>query len=287
MLKKKADIQFWKIFFVEGVLYLAVSFLAIISASELNKLTEAKKIYLPKTSLQDFFFGFLFIAFFILVFVVYRKTNKFKKTIYRGLFILAVFWGGVVILNLFLPVFGSVFIMGALIILWLKLSTVWVHDVLIILGLAGTAGFFGLGFTPPAVIVLLLVFSVYDFVAVYKTKHMVLMAKDMIEKGVVLGFIIPEKLTHLKDKLSRVKQQGDFMILGGGDVVFPALLAVSVIPSGFLKALIITLFTLAGVFFSKFLFLKHKEADGRSEPIPALPTISLFAIVGYLVTLFF
>ncbi len=241
-----------------------------------------RKAYLPKTSLQDFLFSFLFITFFVLIFVVFKKADKFKELIYKGLFILAVFWGCVVILSLFLPVFGAVLITGILITLWFKLSKIWVHDLLMVLSLAGTASFFGLGFSPPVVIALLFVFSAYDFIAVYKTKHMVAMAKDMIDKKVVLGFIIPKEIKYFKDKLAKVKMQGDFMILGGGDVVFPALLAVSVVPLSFWKAVIIVLFSLAGSFFTYWLFSRQD----KKEPIPALPPIAFFTLIGYFITLF-
>ena len=190
-------------------------------------------------------------------------------------------WGGLTVLNLFMPVFVAILVMGILIALWLEFAKVWVHDVLMVLGLAGAASFFGLGFTPSVVVALLLIFSVYDFIAVYNTKHMVLMAKEMIDKKVILGFIIPKEIKYFKGKLSEIKPGGNFMILGGGDVVFPSLLAVSVVPSGVLKALVIVLFSLAGSFFSYWLFMKEKE------PIPALPPIALFAIIGYLLTLLF
>ncbi len=283
--KKEAGIRFWRIFLIEGGLFLLTSVLALVSALELNKLVLAQKLYLPTTSLQDFLFSFLFVMFFVLIFVLYRnkKVNKFKGIIYKGLFIMTVFWGGMTVLNLFLPIFGSILIMGILIMLWLGFPSVWVHDILMVLGLAGAASFFGLGFTPSVVVALLLIFSVYDFIAVYKTKHMVLMAKEMIEKKVILGFIIPKEIKYFKENFKEVKPGGNFMILGGGDIIFPNLLVASVAPSGILKPLIVVLFSLVGSFFSYWLFASQKEKN----PIPALPPIAFFAIVGYLITLFF
>jgi presenilin-like A22 family membrane protease len=274
--------QFWKIFLIEGGLFLITSLLALISAFKLNKLIKAKETYLPTTTLQDFLLSFIFITFFVLLFILFKnkKFNKFKEIVFKGIFILACFGGGMTILNLFLPVFASILIMGILIALWLKLKKVWVHDVLIILALAGMASFFGLEFSPSGVVVLLLIFSIYDFIAVYKTKHMVLMVKEMIDKKVVLGFIIPKELKYFKDGLDKVKPAGNFMILGGGDVVFPNLLAVSVIPFGFLKALIVVFFALTGLLFTYWIFVKEKE------PIPALPPIAMLSIFGYLITLF-
>lgn len=269
-------------FLIEGALFLFTSILAVVAAFQLNGLVKIKKIYLPTISLQDFVFSFLFITFFILLFVSFKKATKFKELIYKGLFILTVFWGGMTVLNLWVPVFGTVLIMGVLIILWLEKPSVWVHDLLMVLGLAGAASFFGLGFEPSIIVVLLVIFSFYDFIAVYKTKHMIKMAKEMIEKKVILGFIIPKKIKYFKDKLTNVKPGGNFFILGGGDVVFPNLLAVSVVPYGILKALIVVIFSLAGSFFSYWIFVNQKE----KEPIPALPPVALFAIIGYFLTLF-
>lgn len=281
--KKENIKQFWQIFSIEAGLFLLTSVLALACAFKLNKLIKIKKIYLPAISLQDFVFSFLFITFFIFLFVFFKKAPKFKELIYKGFFILAVFWGGMTVFNLWVPVFGSVLAMGALIIVWLEKPSVWAHDLLMFLGLAGAASFFGLGFEPSVVVVLLVVFSFYDFIAVYKTKHMVKMAKEMIEKKVIMGFIIPKKFSYFKQPLNEVRPGGNFFILGGGDVILPNLLAVSVVPSGLLKALIIIVFSLGGSFFSYWLFAKQKE----KEPIPALPPVALFAIIGYFISLFF
>ncbi|KKP93138.1 MAG: hypothetical protein UR98_C0009G0016 [Parcubacteria group bacterium GW2011_GWA1_36_12] len=285
--RKEFQKQFWKIFAIEGSLFLITSILAIVSGFQLNKLVKVQKIYLPTISLQDFLFSFLFVTFFVLLFVSYKKAGKFKELIYKGLFIITCFWGSMTILNLFMPVFGAVLIAGFLIAMWLEFSLVWVHDILIVLGLAGAASFFGLGFEPSIVVILLVIFSFYDFIAVYKTKHMVAMAKEMIDKKVILGFIIPKEIKYFKDSLSRVKPGGNFLILGGGDVVFPNLLAVSVVPFGFLKALIVVIFSLLGSLFSYYLFINQKGPKGYPEPIPALPPVALLAIMGYFITLLF
>jgi len=281
--KKEFRKQFWRIFLIEGVLFLAASLLSAINAFKLNELVKVKKIYLPAASLQDLLLSFLFITFFILIFVTFKKDGKIKEIIYKGLFVLTVFWGGMTVLNSFIPVFGSIMIMGVLMVWWLEKPSVLIHDILMVLGLAGATSFFGLGFEPSVAVFLLLALSFYDFIAVYKTKHMIAIAKNMIEKKVILGFIIPKELKYFNGKLKEVKPGGNFFILGGGDVVFPNLLAVSLIPSGFLKALIVIIFSLIGSLASYWLFANQKE----KEPIPALPPIALFSIVGYLLTLLF
>jgi len=280
-MKKKENAIFWKVFLIEGSLFFITSILAIISAFKLNELVIAQKMYLPTISLQDFIFSFLLATFFVLLFISYKKANEFREIIFKGFFITTVFWGGMTVLNLFLPTFGAIFVMGVLIFLWLEKPVVFIHDIIIILGLAGASSFFGLGFSPAIVVAILVIFSFYDFIAVYKTKHMIKMAKEMIDKKVILGFIVPRDIKYFKDKLDKVKPGGNFFILGGGDVVFPNLLAVSVIPYGFLKALIIVIFSLAGSFLSYWLFIRQEE----KEPIPALPPVALLSIIGYFITL--
>ena len=281
IMKKKENAIFWKVFLIEGSLFFITSILAIISAFKLNELVIAQKMYLPTISLQDFIFSFLLATFFVLLFISYKKANEFREIIFKGFFITTVFWGGMTVLNLFLPTFGAIFVMGVLIFLWLEKPVVFIHDIIIILGLAGASSFFGLGFSPAIVVAILVIFSFYDFIAVYKTKHMIKMAKEMIDKKVILGFIVPRDIKYFKDKLDKVKPGGNFFILGGGDVVFPNLLAVSVIPYGFLKALIIVIFSLAGSFLSYWLFIRQEE----KEPIPALPPVALLSIIGYFITL--
>ncbi len=82
------------------------------------------------------------------------------------------------------------------------------------------------------VVVLLLIVSVYDFIAVWKSKHMVTMAKFISGNNAFAGLLIPyssgkkgriftvfpSSKKHGKN-LSKVKQA----ILGGGDITFPLL----------------------------------------------------------------
>jgi len=281
--KKESREKFWKVFLIEGGLFLLTSLLAIVSAFELNRLAQSKKFYLPATPLQSFLFALLFVVFFVLIFVTYKKAGKLKPAIYKGFFLIISFWGIMAILNLFLPVFVAVLVAGILIALWLERQVVWMHNGLMSLGLAGIASFFGLGFTPSVAVAFLLISSVYNFIATYKTKHSALIEKEMMENKIVLGFIIPKDLKRFKDKLKELKPNGNFMILGGGSVVFPSLLAVSVIPSGLLKALIIVLFSFFGCLLGHYIFTK--EPKGKAEPTPTLQPITLFSIIGYLITM--
>jgi presenilin-like A22 family membrane protease len=147
--------------------------------------------------------------------------------------------------------------------------------------MAGIGAILGLSFRPEIIILVLITLSVYDFIAVYKTKHMIKMAKSMLEQGTIMGLIIPPSISDFKESIKKVEPGGRFVILGGGDIVFPLLFSASLIPHSILKAIIVALFAVLGLAFSFSLFIFQK----KREPIPALPPIALFSIIGYIITL--
>lgn len=80
------------------------------------------------------------------------------------------------------------------------------------------------------VTVLLLAISVYDIIAVRRTKHMVTMAQFLIQGGLFAGLAVPlekgkrlsrSKIRPVAKGAKAVKQQA--AILGGGDIAFPML----------------------------------------------------------------
>ncbi|HPR41673.1 MAG TPA: presenilin family intramembrane aspartyl protease [Candidatus Methanofastidiosa archaeon] len=127
----------------------------------------------------------------------------------------------------------------------------------------GIASIIGITFGPPSLIILLLLLSAYDFIAVKKTKHMITMAEDvMSERG-------PQLLSFSSDK--------DEIIIGMADIIFPSALFVSV----FLEegAIVAAMTSIASIIGLMVLFKGPME-----EGMPAIPFVSL-GIVGYLVGL--
>ena len=129
---------------------------------------------------------------------------------------------------------------------------------------------------------LLIAISVYDVIAVWHSKHMIKMAKSMLESGVVMGLLLPKKLSDFQEDPRKVKPGGRFVILGGGDVIFPLIFSVSLLPQGIAGALIVAFFSLLGLTASFAFFVLPK----KRKPIPALPAIAFFSIIGYIITLY-
>ena len=86
--------------------------------------------------------------------------------------------------------------------------------------------------------ILLIILSLYDMYAVWKSKHMVKMAKFQTRSGIFAGLLIPYGFKKAKKKgMVKVKTA----VLGGGDIGFPLLFAGTILVfKGWLPALIVT-----------------------------------------------
>jgi presenilin-like A22 family membrane protease len=129
-----------------------------------------------------------------------------------------------------------------------------------------------------AAIVLLLLISVYDMIAVWQSKHMVKMAKFQTESKVFAGLSIPytlPKKEKIKGPTVKVHEEVKSAILGGGDIGFPLLFAGVLMKSfGFLHVLIVPVVASIGLF----LLLYFAKKD---RFYPAMPFLSAACFVGY------
>ncbi len=144
-------------------------------------------------------------------------------------------------------------------------------------------------------LLLLIVISVYDMYAVWKSKHMVKMAKFQADAKLFAGLVVPyERKKGLKlkippgVKLSQKETGVRNAILGGGDIAFPLIFSGIVMESfiaagfslqvSFLKAIVISVFATAFIL-GLFIFAK------KSRFYPAMPFVTTGCIIGYLVSL--
>ncbi|MBW3011524.1 hypothetical protein KY326_04870 [Candidatus Woesearchaeota archaeon] len=152
-------------------------------------------------------------------------------------------------------------------------------------------------------ILILVIISVYDFWAVFKSKHMILLAKEQAKHRVFAGLLLPyggkiKKLTESEIKKKKIKlpkkelklakaeakQKGEkklkirsyqTAILGGGDMAFALLFTgVAMRYVGFTYALIIPIFTTIA--------LGYILIKGRKDRFyPAMPFISAGCLIGF------
>jgi presenilin-like A22 family membrane protease len=132
-----------------------------------------------------------------------------------------------------------------------------------------------------SVIILLVLISLYDMYAVWKSKHMIKLAKFQTKARIFAGMLVPYSLPKIRKpkgkKVKKVKKMIKIKtaILGGGDVGFPLLFAGVIMTSvGFWKALIIPVF----VSISLLLLLLWGRKD---RFYPAMPFLSIGCLAGF------
>ncbi len=268
------------IFLFELGFFILAQILGIFSALRISEILKLEKISLKPVSFWDFIIGFTFATLLILLLIRLLKFKTGKSFLFRGLFVLAISFGSFLFFSIWIGDFLALILLAILIFLWLKKPNILIHDFLLLSGIVGIGSIFGLRLEPQTVILFLVLFSIYDFIAVYKTKHMIEIAREMVETKAILGLILPSRTSDFKVSLKEVSPGGKFLILGGGDIIFPLILCVSIVSQGILKSLIVALFAAVGLFFSFWFFISQKVR----KPIPALPPVALFSIIGYLIT---
>lgn len=210
------------------------------------------------------------------------------KIVFRLLFVILWAWGIFVALYLSQPYVVlalAIAVAGGL--AWFFFPRVWLHNLLLLVSLASVGSVFGTLLSPWQIMILLLVVSVYDVLAV-RSGYMLWMAKKLSDSDSLPAFIIPRTAygwnLNLKGKGIDKLMEGDtaereFSILGGGDIGFPLILMVAVLgESGFAASLIVAGFSLVGLIGAYVIqrrFLKGK-------PMPALPPIAFTSLIGWL-----
>lgn len=273
--KEQRKIDPIRIFFYESLIFLSVFILGIITTFRIKQFLKVQSI--PQINFPEFIFYF-FLVTIIVFFISFLKSKKGKSTFFKIFFFFAISFGSIITLSVFFGDLMSLFLIFLLIALFLKKPSILLHNFLLILATAGVGSILALRLKSEIIILLLIIFSIYDFIAVYKTKHMQKIAKAMIKAGSPLAFIIPSKIEDFKKETKRMEVGKEFLFLGGGDIVFPLILCCSLVPINIFYSLFLAIFSYFGLSFSFYIFFFQR----KRKPIPALPPIALLVIVGFI-----
>lgn len=224
----------------------------------------------------------LLLALFFIFFSKYPKVTSFS---FKLFLVLIVFSGTSMVTSVLLGPPWDILLTLLIVTTFIFVKNVLAHNIGIILAVAGIGSLLGLAISPQTALIIMVVLSFYDIIAVYVTGHMIKMAKIMMESGSIFGFIIPSKMSgFLSNKQEAQAQVGigdQFMILGSGDIGLPVVLVSSVARYSVNDAMIVAIFSLAGLFFTHLIFVNQHER----KPMAALPPIATMSIIGYLVFL--
>ena len=221
------------------------------------------------------------VAFFIATLII-LALSKFVKNplIIKIIFYLGIAQGAFLFFNSFLSwqnaIIGSIF----LLILYFFYSNIFIHNFVLILALSALAVYFGFNFKISTLIIILILLAVYDYWAVYKTKHMVSMFKNLSDKKVNFSLIVPINFKSYLIKLNFVSTDNQFMFLGTGDIVIPLIFTISCLNLGWRTALFAFAGSILGFILLYTIFINQKEKN----PMPGLPPLVLGSLFGYLLS---
>jgi len=277
-------------FFWSSLTIIAGLALTLCIAPRQQEYLEVNDIVTPTVSAGPgiaYFFGVVAVMALVLFIIPLSKL----RLVFRLLFALMFAWGVFILTALTLPLWAAYPLAVIAGIAWLFWARVWLHNLVLLIALVSAGSVFGSLFSPWAFLILMAVIAVYDFVAV-RFGFMVWMVDRLSQTVTLPAFIYPRKIrdwtlslktVRVDELVDRPADDREYSILGGGDIGFPLVLTASVyFVSGLNAAVLVGAFALVGLmsaFLIQLVWLKGK-------PMPALPPIAFFCLIGLLIALY-
>ncbi|MBI4280746.1 hypothetical protein HY628_00950 [Candidatus Uhrbacteria bacterium] len=227
----------------------------------------------PAVGFWYFFFLLLFLTAVLLIFL--RFTGG--RFLFLFFFTVAMFTGVWFFADVFFSDGPALTIAAVLIGLRFLVPRVATQNLLVVTGVAGVGVSIGSGLAWQTVLWLAAALAFYDLIAVYGTKHMVVLMRGLLARGVIFAAVIPEKLHGWGERLDRVHPGEGFLLVGTGDLAVPALFAASLASHGWGAGVAAVLGATAGFLTTMLLFL----GPGKRRPFPALPPIVVGMSLGW------
>lgn len=267
----------YKIFFNTLVLYASTLALGIFSAYR-HTLNPASVIDLIEFTPIDIVIFCLVFGIFTWLMITFGRMARVSLSLF---WVVAILAGSQYAFESWLVWPWNFIAALALVVLIRIQPRVILHNLGMIIGISGLATLMGLSVTPIVAAIILCVLSIYDIVSVYKTKHMVTIAGQMLQSGSVFGFLVPARLTDFFGSVRESLDERRSMLLGSGDIGLPLVLVTSAVYVSLGAAIVTAGASLIGLMTMQWLFI-HQE---KPAPMAALPPIAASAILGYLLAI--
>ncbi len=232
---------------------------------------------------------FIFTA---LIFVFIKMNKKWMIQVFILISIIStLYYVFVAIFSTFLsPGTGfllSLIISTGLTIVLYKFPEWYVIDATGVIVGAGASSIFGVSLAVVPTLLLLFLLAIYDYIAVYRTKHMIALAEGVMDLRLPILLIIPKRWNYsfLKETFNKEEREAFFM--GLGDAVIPTVLVVSA--NTFVKADTLPFIgainiPAAGAIIGTFLgFLVLVSLAMKGKPQAGLPFLNGGVMLGYVI----
>ncbi len=217
------------------VMFLLAQFIGLFVGIQMvgNKEVYSPYNVTPNQQPEDAVNSVIFIVEVIIVAVVVVLIIRYFRwavPLLRMLELLTIFVTSTLVFQVSLAYFGishsfeaSIALAAMLVIL--KFLYPRIKNTTAIISSAGVGALFGFSFGIIPTLLLIILISLYDFISVFITKHMVYMAKEMSKMDLSFSIASREK-RYVREKGKR-KEEEFSVELGSGDIAIPLMLAVS------------------------------------------------------------
>ena len=173
------------------------------------------------------FLGYVLVVAAVVVLII--KYMKWAAILFKLLELVTIFITSSLVFFVFLsylqvPHMYTITIALSILLVGLKFIYPKIKNVTAIISSSAVGALFGFSFDIVPTLIFIVLISLYDFISVFITKHMVYMAKEMSRMDLSFSIASRER-RYVKEK----KKEEEFSVeLGSGDMAIPLMLAVSV-----------------------------------------------------------
>ncbi len=183
----------------------------------------------PEDAGNSIIFLLYVIAVAVVVVLVIRYL-RWAAFLFRALELFTIFITSALVFVVFLSYFSmphafEISIVLSALLVVLKFLYPKIKNVTAIISSSAVGALFGFSFTIVPTLLFIILISLYDFISVFVTRHMVYMAKEMSKMDLSFSVSSREK-RYVKERGKR-KEEEFALELGSGDIAIPLMLAVS------------------------------------------------------------
>lgn len=233
--------------------------------------------------------SFLLIFYMLLVTGVVIIMIKYKKALLKAVEAVAVFFASMVTFDFLFP-FAIFFIpvsiiLSSILTAWKMLRpSVLNQNLALVFSITGAGAIIGASLGVFPVLIFISLISVYDFISVFLTKHMVYIAKEITKTPTAFTAAFPYKFEKPKKiifKGKKVTKKFHVFQLGGGDIAIPLIFSISALRT---YGLIQAIFSIIGSLIS-LCFLVYFVTKRPGTALPAIPWISCGMLLGFIISM--
>ncbi|WP_297026636.1 presenilin family intramembrane aspartyl protease PSH [Thermoplasma sp.] len=273
---------------VSMVIFVISSLLAILLAVAIYNSQPSSYAHRSPTYGIGYVFVYIIAAFlfsFVIIYLGRKRKLRIFRVIYSIVVAYVIFYVFLILLSIFLynvyAIFtASIAIAIAFFYLMIFKNEWYITDAAGFFLSVGISSIWGITFGVWAAVAFLVAFEIYDYIAVYKTKHMISLARYAVDSDLPMLFVLPENSGFTMRGLSFDNRgEGNVLMIGFGDIALPSIMVVSSAIYGISHILFFTLLPLAGGLIGMAVLYFWN----RDRPAPGLPYINTGTILGFLI----